>query len=379
MRILIYSRPFEPSIGGVETVTAILATNLIGSGHECRVITETPGEKINYQGYSVFRSPGLIARLTHVAWSDIVHSNGASVALYPYAVILGKPFVWTHQGYQVISIDGLGWLGGESAPMTMWASFRFHARRMGIGRGFIGLFKLIIRRRIAQLVDMNIAITEWVARRQPLPKQIVIYNPFPTTVFSSIKPGKPAMDFIFIGRLVSEKGVDILLRAFKELLATPGFEVRTLSIVGDGPLRGELESLAKELQIAEKVHFAGAARGQHLHELVSKATIGIVPSVWEEAMGGVCIELLATGKIVIVSERGGLAELIGDAGLTFRNGDYIDLCRKMKATLAEARWVDFDPEIAKLQARRFDENALTKEYIDAYRWTIWCKKKVVVV
>ena len=57
-------------------------------------------------------------------------------------------------------------------------------------------------------VDRKIAVSRWVASRQPLPQQVVIYNPFSLSLFKQ-RPAEapsPPYDFVFIGRLVSEKG-----------------------------------------------------------------------------------------------------------------------------------------------------------------------------
>jgi hypothetical protein len=79
----------------------------------------------------------------------------------------------------MVSVDGLGWLDGQAAPLRPLASLRLHARKRGMGRASIEAVKLGLRRAVGHLVDKNVAITNWVAKRQPLPNQVVIYNPFP--------------------------------------------------------------------------------------------------------------------------------------------------------------------------------------------------------
>jgi len=108
-----------------------------------------------------------------------------------------------------------------------------------------------------------------------------------------------------------------------------------LLIIGDGNWRARLEEQSRQLGISENVHFAGKIWGKELIDIVPKAKIGIVPSVWFEPMGGVALELIASGLPVIVSEEGGLKECVGRAGLTFPNGDVPTLAEKMKLLLTD--------------------------------------------
>src|SRR5437588_1171398 len=102
MKILLYSSVFWPSIGGIETITATLADNIVRLGYECIVVTETSlTGKEEARNYEVVRKPGYKKRLSLARQSSIIHSNGASVAMFPYAKLAGKPFIWTHQGYKV--------------------------------------------------------------------------------------------------------------------------------------------------------------------------------------------------------------------------------------------------------------------------------------
>ncbi|MFM6270424.1 MAG: hypothetical protein ACKPFA_28610, partial [Dolichospermum sp.] len=129
--------------------------------------------------------------------------------MYPYARLNNKPFVWTHNGYQVSCVDGLGWVDGEPTPMTPLASLAYHFRKKGWIYGLKESVKLGIRRYVANHVDLNIAATHWVAKRQPLRNQIVAYTPYPTNRFKSVNNinSNWKYDFIYVGRLVSEKGL----------------------------------------------------------------------------------------------------------------------------------------------------------------------------
>jgi glycosyltransferase involved in cell wall biosynthesis len=369
VHVLLYSSAFFPATGGLESVSLTLAEKILAAGHVCTVLTETPDGDGGRRElpFAVERAPRLRRRLELVRAADLVHSNGASLALFPLAKLARRPFVWTHQGYQLASVDGLGWLDDRPAPLTPLASLRLHARRRGLARGAYEAIKLGARRAVGHMVDKNVAITAWVAMRQPLPNQIVIYNPFPLDRFKRAGAAPPARyDFLFVGRLVSEKGVGTLLEALAMLNRRRGDRPATLLVVGDGERRAALEALAGSLGLAAHVTFVGQRREQALVDAIAEGRIAVVPSEWEEAMGGVALELLAAGKPLIVSERGGLAECAGDAAWTFPNGDALALADRMAALLDDEALRGSKAARAREVVARFDETRLARQYLDLY-------------
>jgi glycosyltransferase involved in cell wall biosynthesis len=371
MRVLLYSRGFFPALGGIEAVSQSLAEWIVRAGHSCVVVTETAGDPALPDRFSfeVERAPRALRRAALVRSADIVHSNGASLALFFHARLLGKPFLWTHAGYQMVSVDGLGWVDGAPAPLTPLASLRFHAGKRGLRAAGVAALKLGIRRLVGLVVDRNVAVSAWVAKRQPLPRQQVIYNPFSLSIFKEVAHGvRPARhDFIFVGRLVSEKGVDTLLRALALVNAErAGSAAATLLIVGDGVERQRLQQLAATLGVSKNVHFAGRRSGRELADAMLDARVAVVPSEWEEAMGGVALELLAAGLPLIVSERGGLAECVGDAAWTFPNGDHRALAARMVAVLTHNSLRSSKAQAARAVLERFDERVLAQQYLDLY-------------
>jgi glycosyltransferase involved in cell wall biosynthesis len=377
MKILLYSSVFFPSLGGIETISATLATNLTKLGHECTVITETPINTDEQNIYKVIRQPTLKERLTLTRKFDIVHSNGASVALYPFAKLSSKPFIWTHNGYQVSCVDGLGWVDGEPTPMTPLASLAYHFRKKGLFSALKESIKLGVRRYVANHVDLNIAATNWVAKRQSLQNQVVAYTPYPLNRFKDAKKinHNCKYDFIYVGRLVSEKGIPDLIQAFKLLITTPGFTDKRLAIVGSGNMQAKLEEMVKELNLELNVSFLGPKYGSELTDIISMAKIGIIPSAYEEPMGGVSLELLAAGKNVIVSEFGGLAECVGNAGLKFKNRDVNALYECMNEIISEKDLAEQQLELADTRLQIFDEVKLTEKYVEIYERVIKKYKK----
>jgi glycosyltransferase involved in cell wall biosynthesis len=381
MNVLLYSPVFWPSLGGIEIVSDVLAQNLVKLGHACTVVTETPlGDALELERtYAIVRRPNWRERLALARGSSIVHSNAASVAMVPYAWWAGVPFVWTHNGYQASCVDGLGWAYGRPAPLTPLASLRFHAREKGWGWALREAIKLGARRFVARHVDLNLAGSRWVARRQPLPNQHVAYNPYPLARFLAVRdvPAAPQArhDFLFVGRLVGEKGVDVLIEAFSMLLKNPAFAAARLGIAGSGELRAALAAQAQRLGAAGQIEFLGALHGEAVPAAMAQARFGVVPSTWEEPYGGVSLEWLAAGRGLIVSSRGGHAECVADAGLHFENGNARALAQCMEQLLA-------DPELAQRQRQRarervaeFDEERLTRHFVAMYALALERRKR----
>jgi glycosyltransferase involved in cell wall biosynthesis len=116
----------------------------------------------------------------------------------------------------------------------------------------------------------------------------------------------------FVGRLSEEKGVDVLLRAMKEVRHL------TCAIIGDGPEKQKLHALAEELKL-DNVEFLGALHNEELEREIARAKAIIIPSQSYETFGLTALEAYAWGKPVIASRIGALPEVVreGETGLLF--------------------------------------------------------------
>jgi glycosyltransferase involved in cell wall biosynthesis len=124
----------------------------------------------------------------------------------------------------------------------------------------------------------------------------------------------------YVGRLVPEKGVDVLLRA---LAGLPGDWCA--EVVGQGPERAALESLTTTLGLSARVQFTGQVRSTALPDVYRQLDILVIPSLsrpnWKEQFGRVILEANACGVPVIGSDSGAIPGLIGHGGLIFPEGD----------------------------------------------------------
>lgn len=117
----------------------------------------------------------------------------------------------------------------------------------------------------------------------------------------------PEYDLVLIGRLSEVKRVDLLLEAVKELKST--YPYISAVIVGDGPIRSALETLADELGVKENVHFAGWQ--SHVDQWLKKSKVFTLTSD-SEGLSQAMIQAMLCGLPVVVSDVGDLGDMVVD-------------------------------------------------------------------
>ena len=96
MRILITSYVFSPSLGGIETVSALLATEFARAGHEVKLVTKTRKDDGRSWPFEVVRAPNVQAMLKLTRWCDIFFQNNISLELAWPLLLLKRPWVVAH-------------------------------------------------------------------------------------------------------------------------------------------------------------------------------------------------------------------------------------------------------------------------------------------
>ncbi len=145
-------------------------------------------------------------------------------------------------------------------------------------------------------------------------------------VHRALNTWRPGEYALFVGRLVENKGLRVLLKAWKEL-----HEQYPLQIVGDGPDRSTLQGEAREWQLSG-ITFRGRLSREEVIEAVKGARFVIVPSTLYEGLPMCIVESFACGTPVLCSRLGGLAEIVEQhlTGLHFNPGDSLDLAAKVE-------------------------------------------------
>jgi glycosyltransferase involved in cell wall biosynthesis len=215
---------------------------------------------------------------------------------------------------------------------TLWHARRFDARALwftwqNLNRRYPLLFRLIERYNLHH-VDYGIAgsagaAAVWREKGFTGPLAVIPQFGVDPDIFS---PGDGERDTLggfaigYLGRLVPEKGVDLLLRA------VAGVDGNWhLDIVGEGAERERLSGLARHLGLSDRVSFQEWVRSTRMPAFYRNMDVLVLPSRsrpnWVEQFGRVLIEAMACGVPVVGSDCGEIPNVVGDAGLIFPEGD----------------------------------------------------------
>jgi|HubBroStandDraft_1064217.scaffolds.fasta_scaffold28489_2 glycogen(starch) synthase len=366
MKLLIYSHFFAPSVGGVETLVLSLARGLAGvrasSGEpefEITLVTQTPPDGFDdtVLPFVVFRRPTLIHLWDFIRASDVVHVAGTALRPMILGLLARRPVVVEHHGFQTICPNGQLLIepAGTPCPGHFMASRHGECLRCNASQGWFASRKLwlltFVRRFLCRYVARNITPTAWLGGLIRLPHVVTIphgleFLAAPT--MQTAAAARPAV-IVFQGRLVTTKGVGVLLDAARILLArNRAFE---LLIIGDGPERASLEQASQAAPLAGHVRFAGRLVGTQLDAALAEGSVVVVPSLGGEVFGLVVAENMLRGLPVITSDLGAFAEVVGESDVTFRAGDAEALALQLE------RFLD-DPGLAAEQAKRGRQRAL---------------------
>jgi glycosyltransferase involved in cell wall biosynthesis len=164
---------------------------------------------------------------------------------------------------------------------------------------------------------------------------------------------------LYVGRIIPEKGADLLAKALA--IALPQLpQWRALLIGGGRSPRRALGAYEQDVRAAlaplgEQAVFAGFLPHERVMEAFSRSAITVVPSLWEEPFGRTALEAMAAGCALIATRRGGLAEVVGDAALALDPPD-VDRLASAIVSLArdDERRADLQRRSTERAARLFD-------------------------
>jgi glycogen synthase len=332
MKILFSSYTYAPSVGGIETVSALLTREFLAAGHEIILVTETPALALSPDPSEIVRNPPLVRLLQLVRWSEVVFQNNISLRHLIPALLVRKPVLLVHQTW-IRNIAGeIGW-------------------NDRIKRALLPRAK-------------NVAVSQAIAKDLSLGVK-VIANPYDNRIFRLIPHTARDRELLFVGRLVSDKGVDVLLRALG-ILKQQSINA-CLTIIGRGPAEANLRALVCELELDQAVTFGGEKVGPELAELMNRHQVIVIPSRWPEPFGIVALEGIACGCIAVGSEEGGLSEAIGNCGMTFRNGDSQELADRLRTLLSDSQLREKSRAAAPVHLERFRAQTVAQCYLGLLR------------
>lgn len=348
MKILLVHNTYQQA-GGEDVVFQQEKQNLQRAGHYVATYERSNHE---IEQFSALQRAMLVTRIVWNSNSrqefaqllarespDLVHVHNTfimvSPSIYSACRDQGVPVVQTLQNYRLMCPGALFFRDGkvceECVEHSLWRGIRHGCYRDSPVQTAGVALMLAWHRQLKtyhELVDCSVAATEFsrgkfVAAGFDADKIVVK----PNFVDRDPGPRERAGDYaVFAGRLSPEKGVATLLEAWEQV--RPDIP---LKIVGDGPLRANLEAQAKERGL-RGITFCGRLSRDETIATVKGARFQITPSVWYEGFPMVIVEAFACGVPVLASRLGGMQEIVADGGtgLHFNPGDPQDLASKVE-------------------------------------------------
>lgn len=374
MRVLLWPSSYAPNIGGVERVTSTLAQRLATRGNDVAVLTTRwpgtlPPEEVrggipvsrldfplparNLLSTARFAASALPAarqlnRYVESYAPDVIHLHCVSgQALYGLLApaVRGCPIVVTLHGEQ----------HGDAAAVFQRSAV---LRRL--------LPALLVRAAAITACSTDVLeqalalLPERPGRATVVPNGVEIPE-VPTDRRSS----SLTCDVFAAGRLNDVKGFDQLIRAIG-LLRRDGIEVRAV-IAGDGPDRSSLEALVTRLGLATSVAFLGWLDEDEIGARVRGSRVVAVPSRYE-AFSLVAADAMANGVPVVAFDVGGVADVVGDAGLLAAPGNVAAFAANLGRVLADDDLAVRLGNAGRQRARgRFDWEHVVDGYTDIYQ------------
>jgi len=312
--------------------------------------------------FRVARQPGLLGLLKLLWQADIVHLAGPCLLPMMIGLALRKPVVVEHHGYQAICPNGLLFYEPDKSICPGHFMSRRYHKCLGCGAKNVGWIRSMAqfllsfpRHQACKMTTLNLPISKHVNNRLNLPRSRVIYYGICDPLVGGKSFGESKswlslpLTLAYVGRLVREKGLVVLLRALSQL-RTDGYQFG-LKIVGDGPERADLEEMAIALGLQGHVSFTGWLQGDSLQRVLQDVSVVVMATLMEETAGLAAIEQMMRGRLVVVSDIGGLAEVVDGVGLKFEVGDAAGLAACIRRALD-------DPNIVTALGRRARERAL---------------------
>jgi glycosyltransferase involved in cell wall biosynthesis len=323
MRILLWPASYAPVLGGLQTVAAALARQLMARGHDVRVLSNrypralpaaevldgVPVERHLFlrPGWgqlrggrpdlflaSLYHYPGVRARLTRLMRSfrpDVVNVHFPDSQI-PFVLALRHRF-----GFRlVVSVHGddVERFAGDGPP-----SRRPDPRRLAL-----------LLRAADAVTACSGQLLERASRLEPAvaARGTVIYNGIDPARFADRTPYRHGRPYVLAyGRLTRKKGFDLLLEAFARLVRDR--PELGLILAGEGEEREVLEALARQLGVADSVRFHGRASPEAVVRLLNGCLVLVVPSR-VEPFGIVTLEGLAAGRPILATRVGGMGEFL---------------------------------------------------------------------
>jgi glycosyltransferase involved in cell wall biosynthesis len=316
VRLLLVNYEYPPLGGGAANATMFMARALVGLGHEATVLSTAfealRGHAVE-QNVHVYRIEACRTaadrsnprEMLSFLWIGLANARGVArergiEAVIAFFTIPSGPIAyWLDRSLGLPYVISLR--GGDVPGLVP---------ELGCVHRLIAPVRRAALRRARAIVANSPSLASLSEAADPFPVRVVP-NGVDASFFSPRSTPKKAGPFrvLFVGRLTNQKNLPGLLEAVSTL-AADGVDF-TLDVVGDGPLRGQLEALSAQLALGDRVSWHGWLPKGDVLALYRRADCFVNPSIYE-GMPNTVLEAMACGLPVIASRIGGNEDLVRD-------------------------------------------------------------------
>lgn len=325
-----------------------------------------------------YESLGKLEKLIALEKPDVAHFHNAFPLLSPSAYVACNrarvPIVQTLHNYRIMCPAATLLRDGricedcatEAFPISavMHKCYRGSYLQSAVAGAALSMHRLLKTWRNG--VSLFIALSEFAKGkfvRSGIPQHKILVKP--NCVGGAVTPAAvPGTFALFVGRLSPEKGLKVLIKAWKKL----PFSI-PLQIVGDGPLRMDLESEIQNSGLTN-IRVLGQVDRKTVRDLMCRARFLVCPSLWYEGFPLVVAEAFACGVPVLASRIGSLAEIVTSSatGMHFEPHDADDLANKVQyAQSHPAETEGWGKAARKEYLAKYTEEKNYESLLDIYR------------
>jgi glycosyltransferase involved in cell wall biosynthesis len=360
-------RGVPANYGGSETAVEEIGERLVKHGEDVIVYCRSHNSTVDARTYKGMRrvtlpsvntfqldtiSHSVLAAL-HVRLrnsADVVHFHGLGNGLV-------LPLLWGSGKRTVVTIDGPDW------TRPKWGRLARLALRIGASCCVKWADELIIDNH----PSINYFRKHYGVRGTYIPYGANRDRPRQTGYLQGLGLA-PRRYVLFVGALVPDKGPDLLIKAYQGVQTD-----LPLVVVGDSPFAASYGDLVRDLAARDpRIMMLGYVRGHNYRELVHHAGIYVHP-LRSDGTSPALLQALGSGNCIVVNSVPETLSAVGDAAVSFRRNDPLDLAAKLQMLLSEPALVDeYRKRALELAAREYDWDRVTEAHLAVYRRCTTC-------
>lgn len=383
LKVLMLSHEFPPIGAGGAQTTRFIAKYVTKLGVNVNILTTRPGKELSLDhidGYKVFYTGKIKKKYytTHIpemclfiasAITDlkfIIEKVNPDIVHSFFAIpsgILGLHIKNKYKIPYIVSLLGADVPGFEIGD---WRLNTYHFLTKHLSKA--------IWNNASSLIANSFSLKELSNKFTPDLDIKIITNGVDRNIFypkSSSNYSTDKVNLVFASRLMMQKGIDSLIIACG-ILKNRGVNNFKLTVVGDGYLKGLMNSLIKKYDLKDNVDHIGWKRNDEIPEIFRESDVFILPSTME-GMSTVVLEAMSCGLPIIVTKVEGYSEILEDGvnGVTVEYGNHEKLADAIEKLIKSPKLREKMSQASIEKAKKFSWENIAEQYVEVYKKTLF--------